>query len=230
MANLIARPSDAELLAWLDGDLSPERRAEVARLLELDWEVRGQLASLERCIEAYVRIVPPPPGEEAEPFDLVWSRLLPRLRGESREMSEAGPPADTPSGHRRWLTAGLMAVLVGAGLLFTGLWGGRSVSAEEVLDRAVMGEAKRAQVQAQPVIYRKLQVERLGAKPERILLESWKDLAHQRVRRRVVDRDGPRFLPVSQESPPGVHCSERRPARDLSAPPDRRSGWDSGGQ
>ena len=219
MANLIARPSDAELLAWLDGDLSPERRAEVARLLELDWEVRAQLASLERCIEAYVRVVPPPPGEDAEPFDLVWSRLLPRLHIESGEMREAGSPADSSSGHRRWLTAGLMAVLVGAGLLFTGLWRGRSVSAEEILDRAVMGEAKRAQVQAQPVIYRKLQVERLGAKPERILLESWKDLAHQRVRRRVVDRDGPRFLPVSQESPPGGEFAAPSGTRQEFSPP-----------
>ena len=168
MANLIARPSDAELLAWLDGDLSPERRAEVVRLLELDWEVRAQLASLERCIEAYVRVVPPPPGEEPEPFDLVWSRLSPRLQVESGEKVPVSKRSDSASGMRRWLTAGLVAILAGGALLWAVLWQGRSVSAEEVLDRAVTGEARSGQGLAQPVIYRKLEVERLGAKPERI--------------------------------------------------------------
>jgi hypothetical protein len=211
MANLIARPSDAELLAWLDGDLSPERRAEVVRLLELDWEVRAQLASLERCIEAYVRVVPPPPGEEPEPFDLVWSRLSPRLQVESGEKVPVSKRSDSASGMRRWLTAGLVAILAGGALLWAVLWQGRSVSAEEVLDRAVTGEARSGQGLAQPVIYRKLEVERLGAKPERILLESWKDLDHQRVRRRVVDRDGPRFLPASQASPPSGTRQEGSP-------------------
>lgn len=209
MANLIARPSDAELLAWLDGDLSPERRAEVARLLELDWEVRAQLASLERCIEAYVRIVPPPPGEEPEPFDQVWQRLSPRWQAESGEREEvAGLPADTPSGTRRWLVAGLLVSLC-VGCLLLLFWRGQNVSAEELLDRAATREATRVRVLAQPVIYHKLEVERLGENPERIQLESWKDLAHNRVRQRVVDRDGPRFLPVQ---------SANAPARALESP------------
>jgi hypothetical protein len=197
MANLIARPSDAELLAWLDGDLPPGRRAEISRLLEVDWEVRAQLASLERCIEVYVRVVPPPPGEEGELFEVFWDRLLARLPIRCPE--DAQPEA--PLVKRRWLAAGSM-VLLSVGLLtMLLLWRGQSVSAEEVLNRAVAGEAKRVRVLAQPVIYHKLEVERMGGPAERILLESWNDLAHQQVRQRVIDREGVRFrrrVPVGE--------------------------------
>jgi hypothetical protein len=196
---------DAELLAWLDGDLTPERRAEIQTQLETDWELRTTLAQLERRIGKYVEATAhqSPPG--IEPFDDFWRQLAPQL-----QTLAAAPPkqARIP----RWLTQlgqalqppayswRLASGLSVTALLVLGLFlyisfssRVRLVSAEELLQRAIQREDLRAQQLTDPVVYRKLQVKRAG-QPQAVWWESWNDARRKQFRQRVADPQGWRFL------------------------------------
>ncbi len=49
-----ARPDDGELIAYLDGQLSPERGNEIQQLLAGSWELRSRLADIETDTKFYV--------------------------------------------------------------------------------------------------------------------------------------------------------------------------------
>lgn len=202
---------DAELLAWLDGDLTPERRAEIQQLLESDWELRTALAQLEKRINKYVEATAHQSPAEIEPFDDFWNRL-------ARQIKTQPAPKPTLSTRQAWLTqlfasfrapgygwrvaslAAIVLLLAGAALIYLSFSNRmHSVSAEELLQRALQGEALRLQQQAEPVVYRKLRVRRAG---EAILWESWNDARRQQFRQRVSDQAGMRFVQMSETTVP----------------------------
>ncbi|MGE3440887.1 MAG: hypothetical protein AB7O81_35075 [Blastocatellales bacterium] len=205
MTQPLEKPNDAELLAWLDGDLTPERRAEIQRLLETDWELRTALARLEQCIGKYIEATQHQSPTQIEPFDDFWQRLAPQLHAMTALPPE---PAQTPHWQTRWRAAlrptafgwrwasGVtVTVLLVLGLIVYFLFSSqvRMVSAEELLQRSMQREDLRAQQLTDPVVYHKLQVRR-GGQPETVLWESWEDARRKQFRQRVADSQGWRFL------------------------------------
>lgn len=205
MTQPLEKPNDAELLAWLDGDLTPERRAEIQRLLETDWELRTALTRLEQCIGKYIEATQHQSPPHIEPFDDFWQRLAPQLPAMTALPTE---PTRTPHWRTPWRAA-LKPTAFGWGwasgvtvtvLLVLGLIGYflfssqvRMVSAEELLQRSMQREDLRAQQLTDPVVYHKLQVRR-GGQPETVQWESWEDARRKQVRQRVADPQGWRFL------------------------------------
>lgn len=205
---IMERPDDAELLAWLDGDLSSERRAEIQQLLETDWELRTALARLERRISKYVEATAHQSAENIEPFDDFWQRLAPQLSSavvEPPASARLPVPLSLSARLRQkltrlplhWRLAGVSALtllLVAGALFFLSVSSRvRPVSAEELLQRAISGETTRAGRFAEPVIYRRVQVKRLGAESP-VTWESWLGARQNQFRQRVATPSGARAV------------------------------------
>ncbi len=186
-------PDDVELLSYLDGQLSPERRSEIEKLKADSWELRLRLSELSCDIEAYTEatshLVPP----EIPPFEAVWK----------------GAPADVSAAplnlkekvfleyseklqSRRWFfvppwlrwpesitfsspkLAGALALLA---IVVIGIWirmgTAPTVSAQELLNRTINAEELTLSRVSKPVIYQKLQVRRRSGLPARRESASW---------------------------------------------------------
>ena len=211
------RIDEAELLAWLDGELTPERRAEIQRQLETDWELRTTLAQLERRIGKYVEATAHQSPAEIEPFDDFWLRLTPQLDRLTTPQALSRKPV-RPVFFARLANAmkpqqygwRLASVTAFALLLTTGLilylslsTRVRPVSAEELLQRSISGEDLRLKQLSEPVVYRKLQVKRVGT-GEPVAWESWNDPQRNQFRQRVADKHGLRFLRADEKETPTV--------------------------
>jgi len=218
-----ATPDDAELLAWLDGELTPERQAEIRQLLEGDWKLRVRLAELERDIETYVKATGRQAQGELPPFESVWSGVERRLTEaleplpveaelRFREQDEISWPARfrrwsetlaLQPARLRWSVAAIVGLFVTAGLTFWLFSSDRlhSVSAEELLQRATRSEAAQINQVAEPVVYRRIQVKRTGAN-ESVMWESWKQAGRNQFRQRVADGQGWRFLRTNEQATP----------------------------
>ncbi len=203
------KPDEAELLAWLDGDLGPERREEIQQQLAADWELRTTLAQLERRIGKYVEATRHQSPVEIEPFEDFWRDLSPHLDDLSTPQTPVLRRALTRLRSLRmpqlsgWRLAGVFAVtlLITTGLLIylslsTRV---RTVSAEELLQRSMRGEDLRLKQLPEPVVYRKLWVKRIGS-DEPLTLESWNDPQRKQFRQRVADKQGRQFL-RAEETP-----------------------------
>lgn len=197
------KTDEAELLAWLDGDLTPERRAEIQQQLEADWELRTTLAQLERRIGKYIEATAHQSPAEIEPFDDFWERLAPQLEGAP---SPTSVRSTIPQMFARWVNAFAMlphhwrlvsvagTVLLMAAALIAALSLSsrvRPVAAEELLQRAIQGEELRLRQLPEPVVYRKLQIKRSGAA---FTWESWNDAKRQQVRQRVHEKEAAAVL------------------------------------
>jgi hypothetical protein len=218
------RPGDDELSAFLDGELTSGRRAEVARLSEADWEVRARLAKVQRRVEKYVEATAHHSPADIPAFDDFWLKLSPRLKGAAaggagsqgetserrRQMLRLSRLADLFRPQSRWprLAAGTCAALLTLGavavyLLQSG--GVGVVSAQELLRRSAQDEAARTSRVAEPVVYRRLQVRRRAAGGESaISWEVWSDAARDRFRQRVADAEGLRFVRGHERSTPAL--------------------------
>ena len=65
-------PDDVELLSYLDGEVAPERHAEIEILKEESWEIRLRLAELHRDIETYTEATSQLVPEDVPPFEEFW--------------------------------------------------------------------------------------------------------------------------------------------------------------
>lgn len=212
----MTKPDDAELLAWLDGELSPERRAEIQAQLEADWEVRTTLAQMERRIGKYIEATTHQSPVEIEPFQDFWERLAPQLEPAAavRKIMRPVPPtffarlqqrlAAFPLAWRLTTVAGVVLLLATVWMVFLSLSPRvRPVSAQELLQRSVQGEELQVKQIAEPVVYRKLQVRRAGTN-ESVTWESWNDPQRKQFRQRVADPQGVRFLRANETTPPAL--------------------------
>lgn len=201
-----ASPDDGELLAFLDGELRPPRQAEIRQLLESDWNLRVRLDELERDVAAYVSATQPPASTDAPTFDDIWRKV--ETRSTVDQKSEEAPANIQVLWRERmptWMLQPLplrialslcLALLFTAGLAF---WLLRSnqlhkVSAEELVQLATQAEALSLQRVGDPVIYRRIQLKRIGA-AESVQWESWKDARPSgQFRQRIADQRGGRML------------------------------------
>lgn len=214
---------DGELLAYLDGELTPERQAEIRQLLARDWRLRVRLAELERDIETYVKATHPQRQSEPPPFEEVWRGVARRLtepldplpvEAELRLLKRSGLFAGFPN-WRNWATAfsqrpvllrwtgAAVGLMVVAGLTFWLLSAERlrAVSAEELLERATQSETAQINQVAAPVVYRQIQVKRTG-KAEAVAWESWRGAGKNQFRQRIADGQGGRFLRPNEQALP----------------------------
>ncbi len=154
-------PSAGELIAYLDGQLPRERRAEVQALLEGSWELRSQLADIERDTKLYIDASS---DEFTGPFPSP-DEIRAGIRAKLRERTAA---AHNPAvGHtaalvRRILRNGIpaaAAVLLVAAFFMTRP---RTITASTIVDRGRSMEATLLRTRATPVLHQRLQVRKEG--------------------------------------------------------------------
>ncbi|MGH9847413.1 MAG: hypothetical protein ACREEM_52635, partial [Blastocatellia bacterium] len=181
------KPDESELLAFLDEELTAERLAEIRGMLAANWELRAQLARLEKRIEQYVEATARQASIATPPVDDLWQDFSGRL---SRTTSAPAVSARLHSGLQSFTAKltewgqrnrpGALRLTIGAvvSLLlivaFVLLKTERTVSARELLERTAQAEAAGLQRVGDPVVYRKIQVKRSGAS-EAVMWESWND-------------------------------------------------------
>ena len=216
-------PDDGELLAYLDGELAPERQTEIRQLLEGDWRLRVRLAEVEHDIVVYVKATHPRRQSELPPFAEVW-------QGVSRRLTEPLEPWPVEAELRlrrndgirssarfrvwvealprqpalpRWSVAASVGLILVAGVAFWLLSSERlrAVSAEELLQRATQSEVAQIKQVAEPVVYRRIQVKRTGAN-ETVTWESWREAGKNQFRQRVANGHGWRFLRTNEQATP----------------------------
>lgn len=199
------KPDESELLAFLDEELTAERQAEIRQMLAASWELRAQLARLERRVEQYIEATAQQASIAAPPVDDLWQDFSGRLsRTTEAQAASTRLSAGTQSFTARlaeWGQGnqpGTLRLAIGAvvSLLlivaFVLLKTERAVSARELLERAAQAEAASLNRAGDPVVYRKIQVKRSGAGAT-VMWESWNDARRNRFWQRVADKDGPRF-------------------------------------
>ena len=202
-------PAEEDMLLCLDGEAS-ERQADKVRVhLEGCWACRNRRDKLDRAIAAFMDYC------EADATDA--AALPPRARVEFAErLRVAASAKPKPSLIPRWanalrwqfaqrrLAAGALACLViAASLTLILLRSSRTVSAQELLTRTSQAEALSLSRVGEPVVYRKLQVKRVGT-GEPVVWESWNDAHRNQFRQRVADKQGPRFLRANEKTTPTV--------------------------
>ncbi|MBL8202956.1 MAG: hypothetical protein JNM09_01910 [Blastocatellia bacterium] len=183
------KPDENELLAFLDEELSPQRQAEIRQQLAADWELRANLAKLERRVEqfvdatAHVREV-----DEPLPLDDLWRDFSARLEATSvRPAWQARVAGWWQTEFRLRVLIGATACLLVVAALSFLLWQSeRPVSAQEFLQRSTQAEAASLQRVGAPVVYRKIQVKRSGTN-ESATWESWHDVERTQFRQRLAD-------------------------------------------
>ena len=153
-------PDDAELLAYLDGEVTTERHAEIEALKEESWEIRLRLAELARDVETYTEATSQLVPEEIPPFERFWKgshlevghaqaekqgRSSPSKRGPSKRArvstfsqwlgSLTHSPSPTVS-----LAAALAVLIVIVAVFLIRISSAPPVSAKELLKRTIAAE------------------------------------------------------------------------------------------
>jgi hypothetical protein len=174
-------PGDEDLIAYLDGELSPEKRVEMERRLAASWELQCRLADLRRDIELYMQATAREEALDLPPAETAWKALAPRLEG-------------APRTGRRW-TRGLTAGAIAAGLaclVFLRLTSTPAVSAAEALLRAQRSEAAALHSVVHPVVHRKMRVRRFrpAAAQTQAVWEVWSAVNAARARHETAQGDG----------------------------------------
>ncbi|MGH9842573.1 MAG: hypothetical protein ACREEM_27845, partial [Blastocatellia bacterium] len=210
------KPDESELLAFLDEELTAERQAEIRGMLAANWELRAQLARLEKRIEQYVEATAQRTSIATPPVDDLWqdfsgrlsqtttapaasARLRSGLQSLTAKLTEWGRH-NQPGALRLAIGAVVSLLLIVAFVLIKT---GRTVSARELLERTAQAEAASLQRVGDPVVYRKIQVKRSGA-DEAVMWESWNDARRHQFRQRVADKEGLRFLRTTAQTTPPV--------------------------
>lgn len=221
-----------ELLAFLDGELTAERQAEIRELCETDWETRARMARVQRRIEKYVEATAHHSPADIPSFDDFWLGLSPQLRETPAHQESAASPEDAISEVRVWLplfdrlvdrfawqpsrlqwAVNLMMVLAMCGgvvYLFKSTSIG-TVSAQELLHLSAEAENGRADRISEPVVYHRLQMRRRTKSGVDLLAwESWDDTTRSQVRLRVEDTQGERFLRGNKSQTPALLAEYER--------------------
>lgn len=152
-------PDDEELVAYLDGEVEPSRREEIARLLRISLVLRERLAVVRRDMEITGRVL----ADAAPPVPATWS-----WRGPEAAHSH-------PARWRRALGTGIAAAACAAVAVFVWFGTPPAISADDVLTRAGQAEAARLEGVMVPVVHRRLRIVKTAGAggPETATLDSW---------------------------------------------------------
>jgi len=190
-------PAEEKLLSYVDDELSGRQASRVRAHLGACWPCRTSLDRIEQTIALFVEFqnqilapaTPPPPGN--------WSGFGDRLR-RADEVRAARPKSRLGSIAHRWNsfftslrpsnwsppTMRGFAVSVAALVIVAVVWqliAVSTVTASELLDKALTSEQTAVEAVSQAVVYRKLRVQRQGG--EAFDLEVWRDAANGRYKR-----------------------------------------------
>lgn len=216
-----APPDNGELLALLDDQLTQKRRREIIKLLGESWEVRTALNEIERDIETYVSAQTEFSSNNIPSFDDVWrgfsdehKEINNGVLQQDLELKQSICSAQHSYGYfGRYfgqffefirahieIYPRLIAATVCSFIIISVAWfllasdNLSIVGAEELLAQAQQAEQKKLAITKEPVVYRKLRVQRIIANQSPVVisnLEVWHDARnhqlHQRIEREAVE-------------------------------------------
>ncbi len=206
-------PSFEELILYLDGEATP-KADKVESHLKSCWSCRLRREKVDRVISIFMetrsaslRASPKFPPHALASFETKLDQLHsesgspPFFSGLIRTRVQALRFYFTPLRFATFLLSLGLIVLV-----LMRLSSVSPVSAKEVLSHAKQEESQKVLRVPAPVIYEKLQVRRHSATrpPQIVTWEIWNDTRNSRLRQRVEDTDGLRFLPLTTHSEPAV--------------------------
>ncbi len=237
-------PDDVELLSYLDGEVSPERHAEIEKLNEESWEIRLRLAELNRDIETYTKATSQAVPDEVPPFEEFWKSVpseavsspLVERSHKAPSNRKTAPRAQSLHFFKRLgllghlplpstrLAAALCVLLAVGAIFLIRIISAPPVSAKELLKWTISAEDQRIHAVTAPVIYQKLRVHRkslVTGYEEAATWEVWNDANHRRFRQRVESASGAYFVPPNEESvvlqkDPSAHAETRLTGEDRS--------------
>ncbi|MFN7934190.1 MAG: hypothetical protein U0R19_12740 [Bryobacteraceae bacterium] len=163
-------PADDELIAYLDGELPPEKREEMRQLIAASWETRNRLAAIERDIQLYMDATVYHPEPQLPPAHRVWETIAPQL-------AERTPVQNW----WRYATVAVIVIAAFASIALRRETPAAPVSAVEALARAERSEA----ASVSGVVRRTLQVSRRRsgqAEVQSAVWEVWRASGSARVR------------------------------------------------
>ena len=198
-------PSYEELVLFLDGELGP-KTDDVEAHLRSCWSCRLRREKVDRVISAFMEARSASFGDGSKFPTRGLASFNARL---DRLDLESGSPAllagllrtriqEGLSALKSWRVATLVASLAIIIALLIRSSSVPTVSAKEVLGRVKQAEARQLQGAPAPVIYEKIQLRRQSSvrRPETLTWEIWNDPHNKRLRSRVTDGEGGRFLPT----------------------------------
>jgi anti-sigma factor RsiW len=210
----LARPDDGELIAYLDGQLSPERQDEIPRLLEGSWELRGKLAEIEADTKFYVDAcaheLPQGFPDKAE----IWRRLQAAeraTRGSRRGLRTPSVLAETlTSSVRRYERLVLYGLSASCLLLFIlSRLPVRTVSAAEVLGQAETAELTAFDAEQAPVVHQTLAARTGNGEAGSASWEIWSSVKTAKFKETV--RGSQKAIAEMKSMLKVNHMDERRP-------------------
>lgn len=206
-------PSFEEIMLYLDGELGP-RTDKVGTHLKSCWSCRFRREKIDRVISAFMETrnaslagSPKFPTQALSSFEAKLDRLdsasgtAPFFSGLIRTQVQGLFFSRLPLRFAAFLVSLLLIVFV-----LMRLSSVPPVSAKEVLHRVKQAEAQQMLQVPAPVIYEKLQLRRRSStrRPETVTWEIWNDMRNSRLRQRVEDMEGLRFLPVDRYGSPAT--------------------------
>lgn len=219
-------PSYEELVLYLDGELGAKAGAVEAHLKSC-WSCRLRREKVDRVISTFMETrsasfgdSPKFPVRGLASFDAKLERL--EDESGSRALFSGLVRAQAHqlwSLVSSWRFAAFAVSLAVMLLIFIRSGSVPSVSAEEVLGLVSEAEKQRVRQVFAPVIYEKFHLRRDSAvrRPEIMTLEIWNDTANRRLRQRVADSEGLRFLPVRSSRPTSQSEEETLVGSSLSS-------------
>ena len=204
-----AHPAEETLLACADGELSDREAARVRKHLENCWSCRAQLDEIQETITLFVNFRSQIQNPLGEPPPNNWSNFDGKLAQlcAATDNQKISVPARLGFRHRfrqalnfgEWSPAGKQFGIgsVATVLIVALLWqmiGVQNVSAAEILENSIRAQQQKIEKINQPVVYQKLRLESVGAKP--VNWETWRDQTNSRYRQALDDDrgDGRRFI------------------------------------
>jgi hypothetical protein len=185
-------PGPGDLIAYVDGQLPPDRRAEVERAIRGSWEVQAQLQAIERDVARYLEASADelPPGMPS--FGKTMDAVVERLRQEPADWRE-----------RRWPrvylhVAACILAAFGASIYFLARRSVPGVEARVVFEHAKSSEQASLRAVSQPVVHQRITARRLSGVGDRtpVSWETWNQMGTERFRERV--------LPVAAPGTPAL--------------------------
>ncbi|MEW5979758.1 MAG: zf-HC2 domain-containing protein [Acidobacteriota bacterium] len=198
-------PSEEELVLYLDGEMNAAANHRMETHLRRCWGCRVKRTRMDRFVSDFMEVRRFSLGSSGNSPSGALLRLdarLDRLDSEDGVLPFRRRLIDSlglTHGLRR-LSVRWVAFVVASFfmlLILLRLSSAPPVSAEEVLFRVGQAEAQRMHAVPAPVIYEKLEVRRRSASGhlDTVTWEVWNDTTKKRLRHRVKDSGGLRFLP-----------------------------------
>ncbi|MCI0719647.1 MAG: zf-HC2 domain-containing protein [Acidobacteria bacterium] len=208
-------PAEEELFCYVDGELTAQATAKIRAHLEACWSCRVRTEKTQDDIASFIHLLNSAlaPGLNPMPPPHGWRGFAAKV---NRVMDETDHPSALAgcfaSLRKAFLAPSLpfrlaSAVLLGCLILFWVVARFNQVtpvSANQLLEQATEAQLREVRSVSQPVVYQKLRVRRIEAVPRQddsLTWEIWNNPSGEgRVRQRVKDSQGQRFIDLPQGS------------------------------